>query len=57
MHENDARDSSSNSSEDDASPDNSDVEEDKVVSVCFLARAKQFKSLQMLFCSSLLLLC
>lgn len=40
MHQNDAIDSSSHSSEDDASPDNSDVEEDKVVSVYFLARAK-----------------
>lgn len=33
MAQNDVRDSSSDASEDDASPDNSDVEEDKVVSV------------------------
>lgn len=46
MAQNDAKDSSSDSSEDDASPDNSDVEEDKVVSV-FLARA--MADFQMLF--------
>ncbi|KAJ7374405.1 rRNA biogenesis protein rrp36 [Desmophyllum pertusum] len=46
MHQNDAIDSSSHSSEDDASPDNSDVEEDKVVKLseipfCELEELKQ----------------
>lgn len=54
MHQNDERDSSSNSSVEDTSPDNSDEEEDeKVVSIAslsFLARA----DLLILFCSSLL---
>lgn len=51
MHQNDERDSISNSSGEDTNPENSDVEEDKVVSVCFLARAKV--CFLMLFCLSL----
>ena len=53
MHQNDEIDSSSDSSVEGTSPDNSDEEEEKVVSiiVCFLTRAKA--DLLLLLCSSL----
>ena len=55
MHQNDERDSSSNYSVEDSSPDNSDEEEEKVVSIVslsFVARAEV--DWLILFCSSLL---